>query len=64
MQFTYSCAPRVSTNAPTFSEPCNFPPPARTVGKSKVMRCSRYGNGERMNVTLNGKSLEEVDCFK
>ena len=24
------------------------------VGKSKVMRCSRYGNGDRMHVTLNG----------
>ena len=34
------------------------------VGKSKVMRCSRYGNGERMHVILNGEPLEEVDCFK
>ena len=37
------------------------------VGKSKVMRCSRYGNGDRMHVMyviLNGKPLEEVDCFK
>ena len=34
------------------------------VGKSKVMRCSRYGNGDRMHVILNGKPLEEVDCFK
>ena len=24
------------------------------VGKSKVMRCSRYGNGDRMLVILNG----------
>ena len=24
------------------------------VGKSKVMRCSRYGNGCRMDVILNG----------
>ena len=24
------------------------------VGKSKVMRCSRYGNGGRMDVILNG----------
>ena len=24
------------------------------VGKSKVMRCSRYGNGDRMHVILNG----------
>ena len=33
------------------------------VGKSKVMRYSRYGSGVRMHVTLNGKQLEEVDCF-
>ena len=34
------------------------------VGKSKVMRCYRYGNGDRMHVILNGEPLEEVDCFK
>ena len=34
------------------------------VGKSKVMRCPRYGNGDRMHVILNGEPLEEVDCFK
>ena len=34
------------------------------VGKSKVMRCSRYGNGDRMHVILNGEPLEEVDCFQ
>ena len=34
------------------------------VGKSKVMRCSWHGNGDRMHVILNGKPLEEVDCFK
>ena len=28
------------------------------------MRCSRYGNGDRMHVKLNGEPLEEVDCFK
>ena len=33
------------------------------VGNSKVMRCSRYGNGGRMLVILNGEPLEEVDCF-
>ena len=33
-------------------------------GKSKVMRCSRYGNEGRMHVTLNGEPLEEVDSFK
>ena len=31
------------------------------VGKSKVMRCSRYGNGVRMHVIQNGEQLEEVD---
>ena len=34
------------------------------VGKSKVLRCSRYGNGDRMHVILNSEPLEEVDCFK
>ena len=34
------------------------------VGKSNVMRYSRYGNGDRMHVILNGELLEEVDCFK
>ena len=34
------------------------------VGKSKVMKCSRYGNGDRMNVILNRVPLKEVDCFK
>ena len=34
------------------------------VGNSKVMRCSRYGNGDRIHVILNGEPLEEVDCFK
>ena len=28
------------------------------------MRFSRYGNGERMHVILNGEPLEEVDCLK
>ena len=30
------------------------------VGKSKVMRCSRYANGGRMHVRLNGEPLEEL----
>ena len=34
------------------------------VGKSKVMRCSRYENVGRTHVRLNGKPLEELDCFK
>ena len=28
------------------------------------MRCSRYGNEDRMHASLNGQRLEEVDCFK
>ena len=28
------------------------------------MRCSRYSNGGRMHVILNGEPLWEVDCFK
>ena len=34
------------------------------VGKSKVMRCSRYKNGGRMHVILISEPLEEVDCFQ
>ena len=28
--------------------------------KSKVMRCSRYGNWDRIHVILNGEPLDEV----
>ena len=34
------------------------------IGKRKVIRCSRYGNGGRMHVILKGEPLEEVYCFK
>ena len=34
------------------------------VGKSKVMRCSWYGNRDQMHVKLNSEPLEEVDCFQ
>ena len=34
------------------------------VGKSKVMRCTRGGIGNGLNVVLNGQVLEEVDRFK
>ena len=34
------------------------------VGKSKVVRCSRYGNGGPMHVILNGEPSKEVDCCK
>ena len=33
------------------------------VGKSKVMRCSRYDNEGRMHVIPNSEPLEGVDCF-
>ena len=33
------------------------------VGKSKVMRCSRYGNEGRMQVILNGEPLELSGLF-
>ena len=47
-----------------FSRVCERRKLRVNVGKSKVMRCSRYGNGDRMHVILNGEPLEEVDCFK
>ena len=28
------------------------------------MRCSRYGNGDRMHAILNAEPLEEVYCIK
>ena len=31
------------------------------VGKSKVMRCSRYGYGDQLHVILNGEPLEKVE---
>ena len=33
------------------------------IEKSKVMRCSRYGNMGRMNARLNGEPLDEVDFY-
>ena len=33
------------------------------IGKSKVMRCLRNGNGGRMHVILNGIPLEAVDSL-
>ena len=30
----------------------------RKLSKSKVMRCSRYGHGDRMHAILNGEPLE------
>ena len=29
-----------------------------------LMKCSRYGNGDRMHMILNGEPLKEVDCFQ
>ena len=45
-----------------FSRVCERRKLRVNVGKSKVMRCSRYGNGGRMHVILNWEPLEEVDC--
>ena len=47
-----------------FSKVCERRKLRVNVGKGEVMRCSRYGNGDRMHVILNGEPLEEVDCFK
>ena len=34
------------------------------IGKSKVVRCSRYVNGGRMHVIIYDEPLDKVDCFK
>ena len=47
-----------------FSRVCERKKLRVNVVKSKVMRCSRYGNGGCMHVVLNGEPFEEVDCFK
>ena len=47
-----------------FSRVCERRKLRVNVGKSKVMRCSWYGNGDSMHDILNGEPLEEVDCFK
>ena len=46
-----------------FGRICESIKPRMNVGKSKVMRCSRYCNWGRMDGILNGEPLEEVDCF-
>ena len=38
-----------------FSRVCKRSKLRVNVGKSKVVRCSRYGNGDRMHVILNGE---------
>ena len=47
-----------------FSRVCERRKLRVNVSKSKVTRCSRHGNGDRMHVILNGIPLEAVDCFK
>ena len=48
-----------------FARVCEIRKLTVNVSKNKViMRCSRYGNGGRIHVRLNGTPLEEVDCFK
>ena len=46
-----------------FGRVCEIRKLRANAGKSKVMRCSRYGTKGRMHVILNGEPLEEVDCF-
>ena len=38
-----------------FGKVCEIRKLRVNVGESKVMRCSRYGNGDRMHVILNGE---------
>ena len=40
-----------------FSRVCERRKLRVNIGKSKVMRCSRYGNGSRMHVNLNVQPL-------
>ena len=47
-----------------FSRICERRKLRLNVGKSKVMRCSQYGNGGRIHAILNGEPLEEVDYIK
>ena len=47
-----------------FSRVCERRKLRVNVGKSKVTRCSGYGNGDQMHVILNDEPLEEVDCLK
>ena len=35
----------------------------RKLGVNEVKRYSKYGNVSRMDETLNGEPLQEVDCF-
>ena len=45
-----------------FGRLCQIRKLRENVGKSKVMRCSTYGNRGRMHVIQNDKQLEELDC--
>ena len=45
---------KLSTLVSEFGKVCERRKQRVNVGKSKVMRCSRYGNGGRMHVILNG----------
>ena len=62
-QFNPACIIFLQIDVREFGRVCERRKLRVNVGKSKVMRCSRYGNGGRMHVTLNGEPLV-VDCFK
>ena len=55
---------KLCTLVSVFGRVCERSKLGVNVEKSKVMRCSRYGNGGPMHVLLNGEPLEEVGCFK
>ena len=55
---------RLSMQCSEFGRVCKRRKLRVSEGKSTVMRCSRYGDGGRMHVILNGEPLEEVDCVK
>ena len=68
--FAYDTAPvvdleeKLSRLMSEFGRVCEIKKFRENVGKSKVMRCSRNGNGGRKHVILNCEPFEEVDCFK
>ena len=67
--FANDTAPAADSEAQLLSLVCEFGIGCKrrkfrmNLGKSKVMRCSRYVNVGRMDVRLNGELLEEVYCF-
>ena len=55
---------KLSVLVSEFGRVCERRKSGVNVGKSKVMRCSRYGNGGRIHVIRKREPFEEVDCLK